>query len=220
MASTPKSSIYFLSTSSGETVGHQRPLLRAVARSLAIGLGSVGADETGFIVIALTRFKIELNVWTFGPGRAKVDAVDVTGAVNITHRASATSITWTGRILVFPPFSLNRIGYPASQQWATRHKTTIKRILDELTSHGVKQPIFRTVQSRWPDDSSFRESITNSSFSSIFRSVECRCRIGRSVQVRNVDESRDSNVCADFCDSLCGPVCQFLVYVNISWRLT
>jgi hypothetical protein len=93
MASTPKSSIYFLSTSSGETVGHHRPLFKRVASKVAMGLGSVGAEETGFIVIALTRFWSELKVWTLGPGRANVDAVDVTGAVNMTDKASATSIT-------------------------------------------------------------------------------------------------------------------------------
>jgi hypothetical protein len=74
-----------------------------------------------------------------------------------------------------------------------------------LTGHGVEEPVLGTVHARWPDDGGFREGITDGSLSSVFRSVECRGRVGRSVQVRDVDQAGYTDIRADFGDPLGSP---------------
>jgi hypothetical protein len=84
----------------------------------------------------------------------------------------------------------------------------LKELNFRLTGHGVKKPVFGTVHACWPDDGSFGESISDSSLSGVLGSVECRCRVGRCVQVRNVDQTGYTDVGTNFRDSLGRPVNQ------------
>lgn len=68
------------------------------------------------------------------------------------------------------------------------------------TGNSVQQPVLGTVEGSWSDDGSFWECIPNGPLTGVLGSVESGSRVGGGIEVRDVNQSRDSDIRTDFSD--------------------
>lgn len=66
-----------------------------------------------------------------------------------------------------------------------------------LTSNRIQQPILSTITRSRSNNRRFRERFPDFNLSFVFRSIECGSGIGSGVEMREVDESRDTDLSGD-----------------------